>query len=374
MMAALVEQPAGERPHRVAAEPTAVERRGQEEVDVGVLELVLPRLGELRKPDHFALVLDRERGCVVPAFGLVEEVLARDLTPPACDLGLGTNLHQTLDVLRLEWPQAHSFTLQLRHDRDHRSVKKRVDVLLVERGLAESRTQAQALLLAGRVPGHEKPGEQVDESVELAVTEGEPYVSRGGIKLANALDAFGVDPAGRDCLDVGASTGGFTDVLLQRGAARVIALDVGYGQLHPRIREDSRVVVLERTNARNAAELPFRPDLVVCDVSFISVRKALPPVLELASPGWEAVVLVKPQFEAGRGEARGGVVRDPAARRRVAREIAETALGWGAETAGVVDSGLPGPKGNRELFLHLVHRANPKLRTDVDAWIADAVG
>jgi 23S rRNA (cytidine1920-2'-O)/16S rRNA (cytidine1409-2'-O)-methyltransferase len=253
-------------------------------------------------------------------------------------------------------------------------VKKRVDVLLVERGLAESRTQAQALLLAGRVPGHEKPGEQVDESAELAVTEGEPFVSRGGIKLANALDAFGVDPAGRDCLDVGASTGGFTDVLLQRGAARVIALDVGYGQLHPRIREDSRVVVLERTNARSVGELPFPPDLVVCDVSFISVRKALPPVLELASPAWEAVVLVKPQFEAGRVEARGGVVRDPGARRRVAKEVAEAAIGWGAETAGVVDSGLPGPKGNRELFLHLVHRASPQLRADLDAWIADAVG
>jgi 23S rRNA (cytidine1920-2'-O)/16S rRNA (cytidine1409-2'-O)-methyltransferase len=253
-------------------------------------------------------------------------------------------------------------------------VKKRVDVLLVERGLAESRTQAQALLLAGRVPGHEKPGERVDESAELAVTEGEPFVSRGGIKLANALDAFGVDPAGRDCLDVGASTGGFTDVLLQHGAAHVIALDVGYGQLHPRIREDSRVVVLERTNARSVAELPFPPDLVVCDVSFISVRKALPPVLELASPVWEAVVLVKPQFEAGRVEARGGVVRDPGARRRVAKEVAEAAIGWGAETAGVVDSGLPGPKGNRELFLHLVHRASPQLRADLDAWIADAVG
>jgi 23S rRNA (cytidine1920-2'-O)/16S rRNA (cytidine1409-2'-O)-methyltransferase len=252
-------------------------------------------------------------------------------------------------------------------------VKKRVDVLLVERGLAESRTQAQALLLAGRVPGHEKPGEQVDEASELAVTEGEPYVSRGGIKLANALDAFGVDPAGRDCIDVGASTGGFTDVLLQRGAARVIALDVGYGQLHPRIREDGRVVVLERTNARKVGELPFPPDLVVCDVSFISVQKALPPLLQLAAPDWEAVVLVKPQFEAGREDVRAGVVRDPAVRRRVAREVAEAALGWGAETTGVVDSGLPGPKGNRELFLHLVHRASPQLRTELDTWIADAV-
>ena len=253
-------------------------------------------------------------------------------------------------------------------------MKKRIDVLLVERGLAESRTQAQALLLAGRVRGHEKPGEQVDESAELEVTEGEPYVSRGGIKLANALDAFGVDPGGRDCLDVGASTGGFTDVLLQRGARRVIALDVGYGQLHPRIRDDSRVVVLERTNARSVAELPFPPELLACDVSFISVRKALPPLLELAAPGWEAVVLVKPQFEAGRADVRGGVVRDPAARRRVAREVAEAALAWGAETAGVVDSGLPGPKGNRELFLHFVQRSSPKLSPELDSWIADAVG
>ena len=253
-------------------------------------------------------------------------------------------------------------------------MKKRVDVLLVERGLAESRTQAQALVLAGRVPGHEKPGELMDEAAELAVTAGDPYVSRGGTKLANALDAFGVDPAGRDCLDVGASTGGFTDVLLQRGAARVIALDVGYGQLHPRIREDSRVLVLERTNARHVSELAFAPELIVCDASFISVRKALPPVLELAAPGWEAVVLVKPQFEAGPADVRGGVVRDPEIRRRVARQVAEAALAWGAETLGVVDSGLPGPKGNRELFLHLVQRASPRLPARLDAWIGDAVG
>ena len=253
-------------------------------------------------------------------------------------------------------------------------MKKRVDVLLVERGLAESRTQAQALVLAGRVPGHEKPGEQVDDSAALEVTEGDPYVSRGGVKLANALDAFGLDPAGLDVLDVGASTGGFTDVLLQRGARRVIALDVGYGQLHPRLRDDPRVHVFERTNARHVIELPFAPGLVVCDVSFISVRKALPPLLELAAPGWQAVVLVKPQFEAGPAEARGGVVRDPEVRRRVVREIAEAAIGWGGETTGVVDSGLPGPKGNRELFLHLVQRASPELPDDLDVWIEDAVG
>jgi len=253
-------------------------------------------------------------------------------------------------------------------------VKRRLDVLLVERGLAESRAQAQALILAGLVPGHSKAGEQVEETSELTVERGPRFVSRGGEKLAHALDAFGVDPAGLDCLDVGASTGGFTDVLLQRGAARVIALDVGYGQLHPRLREDPRVVVLERVNAREVTALPFAPQLVTCDVSFISVRKALPPVLELAAPGWQAVVLVKPQFEAGRGEVgKGGVVTSAETRARVAREVAAAALGWDAEVAGVVDSGLPGPKGNRELFLHLRHRPGPRLPETLDSWIDDAV-
>jgi 23S rRNA (cytidine1920-2'-O)/16S rRNA (cytidine1409-2'-O)-methyltransferase len=253
-------------------------------------------------------------------------------------------------------------------------VKKRLDVLLVERGLAESRAQAQALVLAGRVRGYDKPGTQVEDAAEVEVERPPPYVSRGGEKLAHALDAFGLDPAGRDCLDVGASTGGFTDVLLQRGAARVIALDVGYGQLHDRLRRDSRVTVLERTNARELRELPFAPDLVVGDVSFISLKLALPPALALARAGWEAVVLVKPQFEVGRGEVgKGGVVRDVAVRRRVVREIAVAAVGWGGETVGVVDSGLPGPKGNREVFLHLVHREHPDLPDDIDARIAAAV-
>jgi len=253
-------------------------------------------------------------------------------------------------------------------------VKKRLDVLLVERGLAESRAQAQALVLAGRVPGYEKPGQQVDESAALELKGRPAYVSRGGEKLAHALDALGVDPAGLDCLDVGASTGGFTDVLLQRGAARVIALDVGYGQLHERLRTDSRVTVLERTNARAIEVLPFAPELVTCDVSFISVRVALPPALRLARAGWHAVVLVKPQFEAGRGEVgKGGVVRDPAVRARVVRDVAEAALGWGASTLAVVDSGLPGPKGNRELFLHLTQADQPTLPDDLDERIAAAV-
>ncbi len=254
-------------------------------------------------------------------------------------------------------------------------MKKRLDVLLVERGLAESRTQAQALVMAGLVPGYDKPGHQVAEDAKLSVKQGPAYVSRGGEKLANALDALGVDPAGLDAIDVGASTGGFTDVLLQRGAARVIAVDVGYGQLHPRLRDDPRVVVLERTNARALTDLPFAPQLVVCDVSFISVRTALPPVLELAAPGWQALVLVKPQFEAGRADvAKGsGIVRDPVIRARVLREIAYAALGWKAEVAGVVDSGLPGPKGNREFFLHLTHSDDPKLPDDLDERIDAAV-
>ncbi len=253
-------------------------------------------------------------------------------------------------------------------------MKKRLDVLLVERGLAASRAQAQALVLAGLVPGHSKAGEQVDENAELTVAETSRYVSRGGEKLANALDATRVDPDGLDCLDVGASTGGFTDVLLQRGAGRVIALDVGYGQLHPRLREDPRVTVLERVNARELHELPFAPQLVVCDVSFISVRTALPPALRLAQPGWQALVLVKPQFEAGRGEVgKGGVVRSNETRARVLREVAEAALAWDAQTVAVVDSGLPGPKGNRELFLHLVHARGARLPDELDRWIDAAL-
>ena len=252
--------------------------------------------------------------------------------------------------------------------------KKRLDVLLVERGLAESRSQAQALVLAGLVRGHSKPGEQVDADVELRVERPPRYVSRGGEKLRTALDAFGVDVSGRDCVDIGASTGGFTDCLLQAGAARVIAIDVGYGQLHPRLRSDPRVTVLERTNARTLTELPFAPDLVVCDVSFISVAKVLPPMLRLARPGWQALVLVKPQFEAGRAEVGKGVVRDPDVQRKVLESVVGAARGWDGVTVGVVDSGLPGPKGNREFFVHLVNRAGASNPDDIDRWIAEAVG
>jgi 23S rRNA (cytidine1920-2'-O)/16S rRNA (cytidine1409-2'-O)-methyltransferase len=239
--------------------------------------------------------------------------------------------------------------------------KKRLDVLLVERGLAESRSQAQALVLAGRVPGHAKAGEQVDDTAELAVDEGPRFVSRGGEKLAHALETFGVDVTGEDCLDVGASTGGFTDCLLQAGAARVCALDVGYGQLHPRLREDPRVTVLERVNVRNldCGDLPFPPSFVTCDVSFIGLQKALPPALACVRPGWKALVLVKPQFEAGPADVgKGGVVRDPVVHERVLEQVAAQASSWGAEVVGIAESALRGPKGNREFFLYL--RAAPE--------------
>jgi 23S rRNA (cytidine1920-2'-O)/16S rRNA (cytidine1409-2'-O)-methyltransferase len=253
-------------------------------------------------------------------------------------------------------------------------VKKRLDLLLVERGLAESRAQAQALVLAGRVPGHAKAGERIDESAELSVERPPRYVSRGGEKLEHALELLGVSIERAQCLDVGASTGGFTDCLLQHGAAHVIALDVGYGQLHPRLREDERVTVLERVNVRYLPDLAYPPDLVTCDVSFISLRTALPPALARAANTWRALVLAKPQFEAGRAEVKRGVVRDAAVHARVLREVSEAALRWNARVAGVVDSGLPGPKGNREFFLHLVHDDNPRLPDELDAWIAAAIG
>ena len=252
--------------------------------------------------------------------------------------------------------------------------KKRLDVLLVERGLAESREQAKALVMAGLVPGYEKPGQQVDDDAALTVERPPRFVSRGGEKLAHALDVLGVDPAGKSCLDLGASTGGFTDCLLQRGAARVIALDVGYGQLHPRLRADDRVTVLERVNARHLDTLPFPPELITCDVSFISAMRVMPPTIALAAPGWEALVLVKPQFEAGRADAPKGVVRDPDVHRRVLREFCAAARSWGARVAGVVDSGHPGPKGNREFGVHLIASENPPDPDELECRIDAAVG
>src|SRR3954464_12051033 len=207
----------------------------------------------------------------------------------------------------------------------------RLDSLLAERGLFPSRTRAAAAVMAGHVrlgPGDAraaKPGQLVDPDVELGVDAPPPYVSRGGIKLRNALDALGLDPAGRHCLDVGASTGGFTDCLLQAGGAAGVALDVAYGELDWSLREDPRVTVLERVNARalEPAQLPYAPDLVVADVSFISLRKVLPAVLGCAAVRFDALAMVKPQFEVGRaGVGRGGVVRDPEARRAAVAAVA----------------------------------------------------
>ena len=246
--------------------------------------------------------------------------------------------------------------------------------MLVERGLAESREQAKALVMAGLVPGYDKPGQQVGDDATLTVDRPPRFVSRGGEKLAHALDKLGVDPGGKGCLDLGASTGGFTDCLLQRGAARVIALDVGYGQLHPRLRADDRVTVLERVNARHLDALPFPPDLITCDVSFISAMRVLPPAIALAAPGWEALVLVKPQFEAGRADVPKGVVRDPGVRRRVLRDFCAATASWGASVAGVVDSAHPGPKGNREFVVHLIASEKPSDPDELERRIDDAVG
>ena len=210
-------------------------------------------------------------------------------------------------------------------------MKKRLDVLLVERGLAESRAQAQALVLAGLVPGYDKPGHQVPDDAELAVEERPRFVSRGGEKLANALAQLDVELDGRDAIDVGASTGGFTDYLLQHGVARVLAVDVGYGQLHPKLRDDPRVTVLERTNARELtrAAVPPRPARLPTSPSSASGSRCR-RCCGCSQPGWDAVVLVKPQFEAGKDEVgRGGVVRDAELHRRVLRDVVDAALGVG---------------------------------------------
>jgi 23S rRNA (cytidine1920-2'-O)/16S rRNA (cytidine1409-2'-O)-methyltransferase len=241
--------------------------------------------------------------------------------------------------------------------------RQRIDLLLVERGLASSRTQAQALVMAGAVVAGEarveKPGQLVDADLPLRVKPGAAprrYVSRGALKLEGALAAFPVDPAGRTCADLGASTGGFTDLLLQRGAARVHAVDVGYGQLHPRLRADPRVVVHERVNARllGPGALGEDVDLVVADLSFISLRLVLPAVRALLRPGGQAVLLVKPQFEVGKGEVgKGGVVRDDAKRRAALEAVEAAARDLGFEVLGHAESPVEGPAGNREWLLAL---------------------
>jgi 23S rRNA (cytidine1920-2'-O)/16S rRNA (cytidine1409-2'-O)-methyltransferase len=238
----------------------------------------------------------------------------------------------------------------------------RLDSLLSDRGLFPSRSRAAASVLAGDVlllPGRrraDKPGQLVPEDVEVELVAAPPFVSRGGIKLANALDALGIDVAGREALDVGASTGGFTDCLLQRGAAHVAAVDVAYGELDWRLRSDERVTVIERRNARGlrADELPYAPDLIVIDVSFISVIKVLGAALACAAATFDCLALVKPQFEAGReAVGKGGVVRSPAARRGALVSVGEAARGLGAAVLGYASSGLPGPKGNLETFVWL---------------------
>ena len=244
-----------------------------------------------------------------------------------------------------------------------RVARVRLDTLLAERGLFESRTRAAASVMAGEVrigdAGRraEKPGQMVDPDVVVAVDEAPRFVSRGGIKLANALEHFAIDVAGRRCLDVGASTGGFTDCLLQNGAAHVTTLDVAYGELDWRLRNDERVTVIERTNARSITPdgLPYAPDLVVIDVSFISLTKILPAVLACAAPGgFDVLAMVKPQFEAGRGNVgKGGVIRDPDQRRAALVSVAACARSLGAAVLGFASSGLPGPKGNRESFVWL---------------------
>jgi 23S rRNA (cytidine1920-2'-O)/16S rRNA (cytidine1409-2'-O)-methyltransferase len=238
-------------------------------------------------------------------------------------------------------------------------MKERIDKLLVERGLAESRERAQALVMAGLVLADEqrieKPGQRVDAGAELRIKgEALRYVGRGGVKLEAALDAFGIDPADKVWIDVGASTGGFTDCLLQRGAQRVWAIDVGHNQLHYRIRTDPRVEVREGVNARalEPAMFPQRFDGAVVDVSFISLKLILPPLVPLLGPGAIAVVLVKPQFEVGRSEVgKGGVVRDDAKRRRVLVEIEAAAISLGLTVVGAIDSPIPGASGNREFLL-----------------------
>ena len=234
----------------------------------------------------------------------------------------------------------------------------RLDQVLVAQGLVPSRQRAQAMVRAGlvRVAGAvaARPDQMVDPSVSIGLDHAKAYVSRGGDKLAAALDAFGIDPAGRVCLDVGASTGGFTDILLQRGAARVMAVDVGYGQLAWSLRQDPRVTVLERVNIRHLERLPIPADLAVIDVSFISLRLVLPRVRDLLSPPAEVVALVKPQFEVGKGAVgKGGIVRDPEQHRRVLSELRQFAEESGYKVAGEIPSPILGAKGNREFLMHL---------------------
>jgi 23S rRNA (cytidine1920-2'-O)/16S rRNA (cytidine1409-2'-O)-methyltransferase len=257
--------------------------------------------------------------------------------------------------------------------------KSRIDAVLAEQGLFPSRTAAAGAVRAGEVRVGEdgpialRPSQLVEPEATLIVDAGPRYVSRGGTKLENALEALGIEVAGRDCLDVGASTGGFTDCLLQRGAPRVAAVDVAYGQIDVRLREDPRVTVIERLNGRELlpSDLPFAPSLATVDVSFISLTKILPAVAGCLAPGGEALAMVKPQFELGRRRVGRGVVRDAGDRREAILTVAEAATAIGLPVRGVASSGLPGPKGNRETFVWC--GGDGPAVADLDATIAAAV-
>jgi 23S rRNA (cytidine1920-2'-O)/16S rRNA (cytidine1409-2'-O)-methyltransferase len=264
----------------------------------------------------------------------------------------------------------------------HRHPKVRLDQLLVDRGLAETRTRAQALILAGKVRVGDgdaarrdrKPGDQIDPDAAISLDEKDPYVSRGGHKIAAALDAFDIDPNGKAALDVGASTGGFTDVLLQRGARHVYALDVGRGQLAESLRRDPRVTSMERTNARDltATTLPEKVDLAVIDVSFISLEVVLGPITTTLAPKAHIVALVKPQFEAGKGRTDRGVVRDPMIHREVLERVTSSARDQhGLGTRALIASPILGPEGNREFLVHL---AKGPSCADLDERIQEVTG
>lgn len=257
--------------------------------------------------------------------------------------------------------------------------KERVDKVLVERGLAESRTRAQALILAGQVLVREqrvdKPGQLIDPNAEIRI-KGETlrYASRGGLKLEAALHEFNINPEGKNCIDVGASTGGFTDCLLQHGAARVWAIDVGRNQIVWQLRQDPRVVVLEGINARNLdpGQFPVRFDLATIDVSFISLAKILPAVRPCLSETADCIALIKPQFEAGKGEVgRGGIVTDPAKHRRVLHEVIASAESAGFGVRGLIQSPILGAEGNREFLVHLNGSVDGK---QTGPWLEQAIG
>ena len=258
--------------------------------------------------------------------------------------------------------------------------RQRLDLLLVERGLAESRERAQALILAGLVEVDGKPSGKAGVRIEISsrldvIRPDHPFVGRGGVKLAGALDRFGIEPRDRVVLDVGASTGGFTDCLLQRGARRVYALDVGAGQIHFRLRTDPRVVVMEKINARNleAGMVPEPVSLATVDVSFISLRLVLPPLARILAGEADLLALVKPQFEVGRREVgKGGIVRDPELHRRVIAEILSAGKALGLHPRGICRSPLPGAEGNREYFLHFRTRGPSREAGELATFIQEA--